>query len=205
MYKVFVNEKPLTFSETPLEGVKNVKYDNETTFNVAIDKLQNSSIPAINIFYHNLTKLWSKFTHHFFYLEAAGGIVENKKDEILFIQRFQKWDLPKGKVEEGESLETTAEREIGEECGVHELEMRSFIMTTYHIYQVREPILKATHWYLLFSTQDNPTLIPQKEEGIEKVEWIPRENLDLVYENTYENIRLLLNTYLKKKRDFLLN
>ncbi len=196
MYKVFVNEKPLIFSEVPKEGIKNIKFDNESTFDIAIDMLENSSIPAVNIFYHNLKKLWGKFTHHYKYLEAAGGIVENDTKDILFIQRFHKWDLPKGKVEKGESLETTAVREIGEECGVYDVKIDFFIMTTYHIYKLEKHILKATHWYKLTSLEKNPTLVPQKEEGIEKVEWIARKDLKKVYDNTYENIRLLLHRYL---------
>ncbi len=201
MYKVFVNEKPLTLSEVPLEGVRNMKFDNDSTFDIAVDILENTSLPSVNIFYHNLKKLWGRFTHHFEYLEAAGGIVENHKDEILFIQRFSKWDLPKGKVEKGESLETTAKREIGEECGVHDVTLNYFIITTYHLYYAKKNILKATHWYHLNSNEENPKLVPQKEEGIQKVEWISEDNLDEVYENTYENIKLLLNTFLKIKHE----
>ncbi len=197
MYKVFVNEKLLTFSEAPREGVKNTKFDNASTFDIAMDKLTNSSIPALNIFYHNLEKLWGQFTHHFEYLEAAGGIVESyDHSKILFIQRFQKWDLPKGKVEKGESLEETAIREIGEECGVNDVSLEHFLMTTYHIYKVKNNILKATHWYLLHCNEENPKLVPQKEEGIEKVEWIAKDEMDQVYINTYENIQLLLHYYL---------
>ncbi len=201
MYKVFVNEKSLTFSEAPREGVKNTKYDNESTFDIAMDKLENSSIPSLNIFYHNLEKLWGLFTHHYDYLEAAGGIVENTRDEILFIQRFHKWDLPKGKVEKGESLEETAKREIGEECGVHNVELKDFLMTTYHIYKVQRHILKATHWYQLFSLEERPKLVPQKEEGIEKVDWVAKDDMESVYGNTYKNIKLLLRFYLENYKN----
>ena len=32
-------------------------------------------------------------------VQAAGGLVENKNKQFLFICRNNKWDLPKGKIE----------------------------------------------------------------------------------------------------------
>lgn len=195
MYKVFVNEKPLCFSEIPVQGVNNVKYDNNSTFDIAIDRLENTPVPSLNIFYHNLDKLWGNFTHYYGYIEAAGGIVKNEKEEILFIRRHNKWDLPKGKVEENESLETTALREIGEECGVYDLEIKNFLITTYHIYKIQKYMLKATHWYLMQTTKPDVQLVPQTEEGIEAVVWKGRDEIKEAEKDTFQNIKLLLNYY----------
>ncbi len=74
-------------------------------------------------------------------------------------------------------------------------------MTTYHLYYAKKNILKATHWYHLNSNEENPKLVPQKEEGIEKVEWISEDHLEEVYVNTYENIKLLLHTFMNIKED----
>ena len=62
------------------------------------------------------------FFKNFRWIEAAGGIVvhkENKKS--LFIFRNNKWDIPKGKIEKGETPALGAIREIQEECGIKNL------------------------------------------------------------------------------------
>jgi ADP-ribose pyrophosphatase YjhB (NUDIX family) len=48
---------------------------------------------------------------------AAGGLVENEHGEILLIYRKKHWDLPKGKLDAGETLEECAVREVEEETG----------------------------------------------------------------------------------------
>src|SRR5215469_11706824 len=64
---------------------------------------------------------------------AAGGLVFNDKNELLMIFRRGKWDLPKGKLDEGESIEACAVREVQEETGLN-VELQSFIGLTYHEY-----------------------------------------------------------------------
>ena len=51
-------------------------------------------------------------------IEAAGGMVQNEPNEILFIFRHDKWDLPKGKIEEEKAKKWLALREVKEECGI---------------------------------------------------------------------------------------
>ena len=55
-------------------------------------------------------------------VQAAGGLVRNNKGKMLFIFRKNKWDLPKGKVDKGETLENGAMREVEEETGVKKLQ-----------------------------------------------------------------------------------
>lgn len=193
MYKVFYNDKTIVLSEVPLHGMRSFKYSTEGIFNQALDLLKNTSITEVNIFYHNLEKLWQHFQNHFDYLEAAGGLVRNSQGEILFIHRLGRWDLPKGKVEEGETTEVAAVREVEEECGISQLELGKLVTVTYHIYFQKNLKLKATYWYAM-NYGGNGDLVPQTEEGIAKVEWKTEAEVQEVMHDTYDNIRIVLET-----------
>ena len=194
MYKVFYNEKALLFTDKPLENKKSLKFSNESIFDEAVDLLKNTSFTEINIFYHNLEKLWNEFKLHFDYIEAAGGVVRNKNNEILFIHRLGIWDLPKGKVEKGETTELAAVREVEEECGIQDLILKDLITTTYHMYYQGSLKLKATYWYAMEYKGDAiPT--PQAEEGIRLAEWKKKTETKEFLPNTYENIQIVLSEY----------
>ena len=122
--------------------------------------------------------------------KAAGGKVL-KEDKVLFIYRFNKWDLPKGKLEKGEAIEQCAVREVEEECGFDKLKIEKQIETTYHIFKRKnKTILKITYWFLM-KTDFSGNLIPQTEEGIERVAFKNEFETMEALENTYENIKLL--------------
>ena len=191
MYKVFYNEKALTLTDKPVLTSKSLQFNTDSQFAEALAVLRNSSVNEINIYHHNLEKLWTHFKSYFHYLEAAGGVVKNKQHEILFIHRLDKWDLPKGKVEEGETTEITAVREVEEECGISNLKLQNFITQTFHIYFQEDLKLKATYWYDMLYEGDEE-LIPQEEEGIGIVEWKNKDELPKMMENTYENIKIVL-------------
>ena len=112
MYKVFVNEKKLTLSKYPEDIEKNLRFEGFATLEIAVDLLENTSCPEMNVYGENIEEIWEDFTHMFKVIEAAGGLVKNKNNELLFIRRMGKWDLPKGKIEKGESLEQAALREV---------------------------------------------------------------------------------------------
>ena len=121
-------------------------------------------------------------------IKAGGGLVENEKGEILLMFRKGKWDLPKGKLDPGETLEHCALREVTEETGILNLEMKKFLLVTEHAYEERGlPLLKETHWYLM-KTDSHQTLIPQAEEDITDLKWISPADLDIVLRNTYPSI-----------------
>ena len=148
------------------------------------------------IFLHDksLDIMWQEFTEHFMIIEASGGIVRNERHEILFIFRNDKWDLPKGKIEEGERKEDAALREVEEECGFTFLDLGKFIGTTYHLYEEKGiEVLKVSYWYEMFSKQTD--LTPQLEEGITALKWTGPNDMALVLDNTYPNIHLLLQMY----------
>lgn len=144
-------------------------------------------------YYHENEKLLlSSFSLAFKVIEAAGGLVKNKKGEYLFIFRNGKWDLPKGKIEKGEGIETAAIREVEEECGVGKLKIVKELESTYHTYHVEEKaILKRTYWFEMLC-EDESNLVPQLEEGITEVKWLPKNDLQQVLDNTYESIKEVL-------------
>ena len=134
---------------------------------------------------------WKSFCSEYKMIDAAGGIVYNN-DKILLIFRNRKWDLPKGKVEKGESVEMAAIREVKEECGVDDLEITARLQVTFHAYVVEgQNILKRTYWYRMHSNFKG-NLVPQKIEGIEKVEWVSKDDLFKKLDSMFGNIKDLL-------------
>ena len=110
---------------------------------------------------------------------------------ILFIERFNKWDLPKGKKESDETPSETAIREIQEECGLSNVAIIAPLKTTYHTYKLKtERIIKKTNWFLM-NYEGEEELVPQKEEGITKAKWFPENQLQVPLTNTYESIQEL--------------
>ncbi len=135
-------------------------------------------------------------------VEAAGGIVENDKGEFLFIYRNNKWDLPKGKLEKGESVKEGAVREVEEECGITVSKAGKKLVKTYHTYLVKgELVLKKTHWYKM-EYRGKEKLIPQIEEGITEVRWFNRDHLQAIKANTFPSIMdVLKKMKLLKERE----
>ena len=135
---------------------------------------------------------WSSFCKDYKIIYASGGVVLNDNNELLMIYRNGVWDLPKGKNENNESNKCCALREVREECGINTLSVTKYLKETYHTYQFEnEKILKITSWFLMFSNRSE-TLYPQKEEGISKVKWIKKKDLQKVLKNSYANIVDLL-------------
>lgn len=197
MYKVFVNEKKLTLSQQPQVCEKKLRYEQTSTFEIALDLLENTSTSELNIYGDDAEEIWSSFTHFLKVIEAAGGIIKNDHNEILFIRRLGKWDLPKGKIEKDESLENAALREVEEETGLNNMELQKFINRTFHVYKERngKRVLKTTHWFAMNYT-GNQTPIPQIEEGISEVSWKSKKQIQMdVFPETFENIKLILNDY----------
>ncbi len=199
MYKVFINEKKLILSEKPETVERNIAYEDHHQFDMVLDLLQNTSTKDVTIYLANIEFLWAEFQKHFKNIKAAGGIVLNQENKILFIHRLGKWDLPKGKIEKGESQNDAAIREVEEECGITNLELLDFINATYHIYTDRNDIniLKTTFWHKM-KYRGTETPKPQLEEGINEVSWKNETETDRdVFPSTFENIKLILNDYKK--------
>lgn len=145
----------------------------------------------------DLNALFQTFVNCFALIEAAGGLVINEKNEMLFIYRRGYWDLPKGKLEPKENIEECAQREIIEETGLSNIIMINKITNTYHIYPESEKlILKKSHWFL-FKGDSKEVPKPQFEEDIVEVKWFSTNEINVPLSKTYSNILNVINCYLK--------
>jgi ADP-ribose pyrophosphatase YjhB (NUDIX family) len=192
MYKVFVNDYPIILTETKdfVSDFKVSCYEDVAVYEI-VNKMFNNNLNGIYLICNDLNASWNDFQSYFNIQKAAGGKVLNKNEDVLFIYRFNKWDLPKGKLEKNETTEQCAIREVEEECNVSGLKIIDKLPITYHIFKLRNQlVLKVTHWYLM-STPYNQNLIPQTEEGIKKVCFFNKKETHLALQNTYSNIKLL--------------
>ncbi len=205
MYKIYINGTPLFLTSTKdfpnlkLEGENFIKmrYIGKKKFlHNYIDLLEkNTSFDAIVLHSSDLEKMWNHFNSIYKIIEASGGVVKNEKEEVLMIYRLGYWDLPKGKIEKGESKEEAAIREVQEETGLQNVDLQDFIHTTYHTYLSKKGkrILKVSYWFTMETTESD--LIPQEEEGIEKAVFT---NMDLFFsepKEIYGNILDVMGKY----------
>lgn len=199
MYKVFINDKPIILTDSLfVESDFDFQNYKNTIISEIIHKLQKGSIKGMILFCTNLQESWNNFKSHFKVITAAGGLVMNEEKEFLFIYRGNKWDLPKGKIEKGESIDEAALREVSEECGISQLVLKKFLLKTYHIFfQKNQEILKETHWFLM-DTTIKYKLSPQIEEGISIAAFKNSEDSIKALENTYRNIHLVFDNFYKK-------
>ncbi len=128
-------------------------------------------------------------------ITAAGGIVKNENGKILFQYRRGKWDLPKGKLDEGETLEECAIREVEEETGLHEIHLGELIgITTHHYIEKGEKIEKETHWFAM-KVSGSQKLVPQEEEDISELKWVAENELEPYLSNSFPNIIEIVEKY----------
>ena len=203
-YKVFLNGKSIIFDargKVTFTKLKH-KYPNFADVQDVISWLgsvENSGETEFPIKSENPEQDFHRFQNAMIVIQAAGGII-TRKESLLFIFRNNKWDLPKGKIDEGETPEAAALREVEEECGIHGHRIIRSLQPGYHIY--RSPykkslgkwIFKKTHWFEM-AYEGTGDGIPQTEEGITEIRWFNRNDLNEVMNNTYENLKELLCYY----------
>ena len=192
MYKVFVNDCPIILTDDKKISTKYKRliFENVDVLGI-VKQMLNLELAGICMVCSDLELCWNVFKNNFKIQKAAGGKVFNSKKEILFIYRFNKWDLPKGKLEKGESIEQCAIREVEEECGISNLMIENELETTYHIFERKgKTIFKITYWFLM-TTNYIGTLTPQIEEGIEEVVFKNQQSTEQALDNSYANIKLL--------------
>lgn len=196
MYKVFINDRPLILTDQYPDLRSEslllyLRFDSNTTLREAVEVLEADGIVTkVVVYHHDLAELWEAFMGNYQLVKAAGGVVTNARNERLFIFRNGLWDLPKGKLEAGESFEIAAVREVEEECGISGLELGNELSPTWHTYKHKgNDVLKQTRWYAMSGNADN--LVPQTEEGIEKVEWMSKQQAEQIHDHTYNSLKAL--------------
>lgn len=149
----------------------------------------NANIARLTLLTGDEENKFRRLCANFTEINAGGGLVKNEKGEFLLIFRNGRWDLPKGKQETGEEIRLTAQREVGEECGITAPEAGKLICITNHTYH-REGkfILKHTYWYEMnYRLSEKPA--PQTSEGIEDIKWVNKEELVSCLDNSYPSIK----------------
>jgi 8-oxo-dGTP pyrophosphatase MutT (NUDIX family) len=151
---------------------------------------------SIQLTFPDLSSRDQWLNENFVNIHAAGGLVFNNTEQMLFIFRRGKWDLPKGKMEPGESPQETAVREIEEETGATGLSLIKPITQTFHLYEEKnEVVLKTSHWFLIHC-QQSENLKPQLEEDITEIQWFAANELHIPLSNTFANIQQVIQAYL---------
>lgn len=191
VYNIYVDEKRLIVAENLPEGLSNYQNISQEIIDLKLiyNLIKKSNQTQFLFLCKNAKTTLKKFSKSIRLIEAAGGLVRNERKECLVIFRNGIWDLPKGKIEEGEKSRKAALREVEEECGIKVKKAGRKICKTYHIYQQRnqELALKKTHWYRM-KAEGQDKLKPQKEEGITKACWFTKEKLSVLTKNTYPSI-----------------
>ena len=180
----------LIFTSSKILGIKQFKNENLTTdFFDLKNRLNENNQQIISKRPYSTMK---SFFKNFNWIKAAGGVVE-KDNEVLFIYRLGKWDLPKGKIEKNETKKNAAIREIKEETGIEgEFEITKKINESYHVYFAFEKsYIKKTTWYKIEYT-GNKNVNPQLSEGITKVKWLNKKEMKIAMNETYPNIKGVL-------------
>lgn len=203
MYKLFINSKVVFLCQNPA-NVENLmlkeyiieRYTSKENFSSILKViLSNVNQNDFILFNADVRKMFEEVCSFFKCIEAAGGVVMNKSEEILLIHRRGFWDLPKGKIEKNETIEDAAVREVEEETGLKKVQILQPIrfkklsnMATYHSYIENETLkLKVSHWFMMSADATSP-LIPQTEEDIEQAIWVKKENIPKYFENMYSSI-----------------
>lgn len=194
-YSIYFNSRKIVIKSNFNDFFKGcnglfIKYEHPKELTKLLVFFQStSSVSNLYIVGSNLKEMYKSLTKHFELVEAAGGIVQNEDGAVLLIKRNGLWDLPKGKVDEGETVENAALREVSEECGIDHLEIIEPVRRTYHTYTENDQqVLKKTNWFKMrFSGKEQPK--PQVEESITEVTWVDKNLLKEYLENSYPSIK----------------
>jgi len=194
MNEIFLDDKSIILTNVQ-ENIENEKYFRlkDVSLDEIIEALSHKEVERIYLYHPKAEKLMKKFKQLIPTIKAGGGIVYNQEGKVLLIKRNGKWDLPKGKKEKGENIATCALREVEEETGVKKLLIQRFRTITYHIFKRdKQYFLKETYWYDMTTTYKKK-LVPQTEEGIEKVCWKDETTAKELAKSSYKNIQLVFS------------
>ena len=189
-YNIYINQKSLIIGNSIPDGLSNYQLVDVEGFEFLTfyQRILQSEHDLFVIVTEDTKQTFKKVKNSLKVIEAAGGFVKSEEDKFLFIKRNGLWDLPKGKLEDGEKKKDAAVREVEEECGITIKKLGKKICKTYHVYELKgKLVLKVSHWYKM-EAKANQKLIPQLEEGITEVKWFSKKDWSIVRANTYPSI-----------------
>ncbi len=192
MKTIFYEQNQINISKKPKPGFTDI-YDNPTDSQLKfiIVLFLNSKNSKVLIT-GDKSKILKDIKKHFKHIKAAGGVVINEKGELLLIERLGKWDLPKGKLEKGETKISGAVREVEEECGINGVSVTKKLKPSYHVYAHKNQwILKTTYWFMM-KYEGTESLKPQAEENITEAMWMDMKNYNPEKMQTYPAIAKVL-------------
>ncbi|MBP8959387.1 MAG: NUDIX domain-containing protein [Bacteroidales bacterium] len=196
-YKVYFENRFILISPEPDRVQKYSifhKFSTTSELYKLIEKFQNdSSITSVNIYGLNIKHIWKLFRIYFTEVQAAGGLVKHISDRYLFIKKKGKWDLPKGHLEENETAEDCAIREVEEECGIKGHKIIKPLEPTWHSYTKEEiSYLKKTEWFLM-GYEGIMIAQPEKKEGITEVGWLLPDEISNIRTEIWPSLMDMIN------------
>lgn len=180
-----------------------VSVKNEADLQAALHGIGMSSTSNVVLHSPSLDELWTWYRSRFTFVQAAGGAVTDENNRLLVMHRRNMWDLPKGKVDEGEAIPVAAVREVMEECGLKSVRIdpvfnatgHGLLCSTWHTYDHKgKQFLKRTDWFLMRSTSGEK-LIAQEEEDITEVRWMSAAELDASREGFYPTLHEVIEAW----------
>lgn len=171
------------------KNVRNIEVASINDVSKVVETIRNDGYGYdINLYGYHADAIFEDFSSLHTNIEAAGGVVKNEKSEYLLIKRFGIWDLPKGKVEDGETMLEAAVREVCEETGLGKVTSTDRLPDTYHVYhQKGRWFLKKTYWYLM-ETQEDIALVPQIKEAISEAIWMKKHEAHIALSKSYRSL-----------------
>ena len=202
MITIYFTDKALKFvtlDYTAAEGEVVVSQSDVTSANIDnfFETCNTIVVPTADC-----SAAFEQFSRAAHYIEAAGGIVRNAEGQVLMIRRFNRWDLPKGHIEQGEDSLTAAMREIEEETGVGGLIFDRQLCNTLHSYSVYGRWeIKRTYWFAFHC--DKAATKPQTEEDITEAQWCDSGSVAVNLKDSYPTIREVFYEYEQYTKDSL--
>lgn len=198
-YDVLIAEATDTIDFTTFHGDVLIQHASIKIIDQYLQQLKskiNKKVDSITFQVDNFKEARSFIKSKYNFIKAAGGIVE-QDGHLLLIYRLKKWDLPKGKLDPGETPDTTAVREVEEECNI-KVKLKEKVCNTYHTYKRNgKNILKKTYWYAM-ECLDDSEMKPQTKENIEQVRWMTPGEVHASLYNSYPSIRQVFRKYYRK-------
>lgn len=205
-YKIYFNEGALIITDSleALRGIPNLYYIGDDEMHKSFNILANSENwgkpMTFGLMSPDPAETFKEFASDYTLIQAAGGLVFDKDNQLLVIKRNGLWDLPKGKIEKHEDQRAAALREVMEETGINMINISDKIGETHHAYQEEESIfLKETHWYKMNSSNYS-NLKPQTEEGISEVKFESLNWFETPEFETYKSVRDIIDKALNTSK-----